>query len=83
MVSNARCYKPSFKATGPVVLETILCVCNPVLVTTFYERHSSTEPWPGTPSAMPPSSLSTPMGIDYVVIGSDMEVQPLVTQNAA
>ena len=27
--------------------------------------------------------LSTPMGVDYVVIGFDMEVQPLVTQNAA
>ena len=24
-----------------------------------------------------------PMGVDYVVIGSDMEVQPLVTHNAA
>ena len=28
-------------------------------------------------------SLSTPMGVDYVVIGLDMEVQPLVTHNAA
>ena len=27
--------------------------------------------------------LSTPMGVDYEVIGSDMEVQPLVTHNAA
>ena len=27
--------------------------------------------------------LSTPMGVDYVVIGIDMEVQPLVTHNAA
>ena len=27
--------------------------------------------------------LSTPMGVDYVVIGSDMEVQPLVTHDAA
>ena len=27
--------------------------------------------------------LSTPMGVDYVVIGSDMEVQPLITHNAA
>ena len=27
--------------------------------------------------------LSTPMGIDNVVIGLDMEVQPLVTHNAA
>ena len=27
--------------------------------------------------------LSTPMGEDNVVIGFDMEVQPLVTQNAA
>ena len=27
--------------------------------------------------------LSTPMGVDYVVIGYDMEVQPLVTHNAA
>ena len=25
----------------------------------------------------------TPMGVDYVVIGFDMEVQPLVTHNAA
>ena len=30
-----------------------------------------------------PLSLSTPMGVDYVVIGFDMEVQPLVTHNAA
>ena len=28
-------------------------------------------------------SLSLPMGVDYVVIGFDMEVQPLVTHNAA
>ena len=28
-------------------------------------------------------SLSTPMGVDYVIIGFDMEVQPLVTQNEA
>ena len=28
-------------------------------------------------------SLSTPMGIDYILIGFDMEVQPLVTHNAA
>ena len=27
--------------------------------------------------------LSTPMGVDYVVTGFDMEVQPLVTHNAA
>ena len=27
--------------------------------------------------------LSTPMGVDYVVIGFDMEVKPLVTHNAA
>ena len=27
--------------------------------------------------------LSTPMGVDYVVFGFDMEVQPLVTHNAA
>ena len=27
--------------------------------------------------------LSTPMGVDYVVIGFDMEVQPLVTHNSA
>ena len=27
--------------------------------------------------------LSTPMGVDNVVIGFDMEVQPLVTHNAA
>ena len=26
--------------------------------------------------------LSTPMGVDHVVIGFDMEVQPLVTHNA-
>ena len=26
--------------------------------------------------------LSTPMGVHYVVIGFDMEVQPLVTHNA-
>ena len=29
------------------------------------------------------SSLSTPMGVDYVVNWFDMEVQPLVTHNAA
>ena len=27
--------------------------------------------------------LSMPMGVDYVVIGFDMEVQPLATHNAA
>ena len=27
--------------------------------------------------------LSTPMGLDYGVVGFDMEVQPLVTHNAA
>ena len=27
--------------------------------------------------------LCTPMGVDYVVIGFDMKVQPLVTHNAA
>ena len=27
--------------------------------------------------------LSTPIGVDYVVIGFDMEIQPLVTHNAA
>ena len=27
--------------------------------------------------------LSTPMGVDYAVIGFDMEVQPLVTHYAA
>ena len=27
--------------------------------------------------------LSMPMGVDYVVMGFDMEVQPLVTDNAA
>ena len=27
--------------------------------------------------------ISMPMGVDYVVIGFDMEVQPLVTHNAA
>ena len=27
--------------------------------------------------------LSMPMGIDYLVIGFDMEVQPLVSHNAA
>ena len=27
--------------------------------------------------------LYTPMGVEYVVIGFDMEVQPLVTHNAA
>ena len=27
--------------------------------------------------------FSTPMGVDYVVTGFDMEVQPLVTDNAA
>ena len=26
--------------------------------------------------------ISTPMGVDYVVIGFDMEVQPLLTHNA-
>ena len=28
-------------------------------------------------------ALSTPMGVDYVVIGFDVEVQPLATHNAA
>ena len=28
-------------------------------------------------------SLSTPMGVDYVAIGFDVDVQPLVTHNAA
>ena len=28
-------------------------------------------------------SLSMPMGVDYVVIGFDMEAQPLVNHNAA
>ena len=28
------------------------------------------------------SLLSSPMGVDYVVIGFDMEVQPLVNHNA-
>ena len=28
-------------------------------------------------------SLSTPMGVDYVVFWFDMEVQPLATHNAA
>ena len=35
------------------------------------------------PKVIPQSLLSTPMGVDYVVIGFDMEVQPLVTHNAA
>ena len=30
-----------------------------------------------------PMLLSTPMGVDYVVIRFDMDVQPLVTHNAA
>ena len=30
-----------------------------------------------------PSLLSMPVGVDYVVIGFDMEVQPSVTHNAA
>ena len=30
-----------------------------------------------------PNLLSTPMGVDYVVIGFNMELQPLVTHNAA
>ena len=34
-------------------------------------------------SSTSPESLSMPMGVDYVVIGFDMEVQPLVTHNAA
>ena len=34
--------------------------------------------------AMPAALLlSTPMGVDYVVIGFDLEVQTLVTHNAA
>ena len=36
-----------------------------------------------TDSKYPTLLLSTPMGVDYVVIGFDMEVQPLVTHNAA
>ena len=34
-------------------------------------------------STTKPRLLSTPMGVDYVVIGFDMEVQALVTHNAA
>ena len=34
-------------------------------------------------STTKPMLLSTPMGVDYVVIGFDMEVQALVTHNAA
>ena len=34
-------------------------------------------------SGRPLSMLSTPMDVDYVVIGLDMEVQPLGTHNAA
>ena len=34
-------------------------------------------------SASQVSLLSTPMGVDYVVIGFDMEVQPLVTYYTA
>ena len=34
-------------------------------------------------SALLTLSLSTPMGVDYVAIGFEMEVQPLVTHNAA
>ena len=34
-------------------------------------------------STFRPVLLSTPMGVDYVVIGFDMEVQPLVTHKAA
>ena len=30
-----------------------------------------------------PELLSTAIGVDYVVIGFDMEVQPLVTHSAA
>ena len=37
---------------------------------TKHERHSSV-------------LLSTPMGVDDIVIDFDMEVQPLVTHNAA
>ena len=32
---------------------------------------------------LPYTFLSTHMDVDYVVIGFDMEVQPLVTHNAA
>ena len=42
-----------------------------------------TELWPFKHSHFGFALLSTPMGIDYVVIGFDMEVQPLVTHNAA
>ena len=44
-----------------------------------------TELWPFKHSHFGFALLSTPMcvGVDYVVIGFDMEVQPLVTHNAA
>ena len=34
-------------------------------------------------SKRPTDFISMPMGIDYVVIGLDMEVQPLVPYNVA
>ena len=37
--------------------ETIVCVCIPILVTTFPEWLCGTEPLPHTPGAVRPSSL--------------------------
>ena len=42
----------------PILCETSGCCCIPVLVTTFPERLSGTQPWPRTPGAMRPTSLS-------------------------
>ena len=42
-----------------------------------------TELWPFKHSHFGFALLFTPMGVDYVVIGFDMEVQLLVTHNAA
>ena len=51
----------------------------------MYERmeHRSTLFFILLPTLMGIDYLFTPMGVDYVVIGFDMEVQPLVTHNAA
>ena len=51
-----------------------------------YKKHSGTKLDLFQPMVLKLSFsclLSTPIGEDYVVIGFDMEVQPLVTHNAA
>ena len=56
-------------------------ICVILMCDAFKNRHHAFAS-PKIPIGIP-ILLSTPMGVDYVVIGFDMEVQPLVTHNAA